>query len=690
MFLGDPRTFDNLKKLWGLCRDSKKPVLIWVGAGASSWLGYERWADLAERFHKAFLREDSGYMRIEAARELDAKDYPAVFQRCFGTNSQRYFSLLADTFGPRPARPVYERFLNALHQIEGVSIVTTNVDDALERSLSNFELVQRTDLSRTLTLISSRTPFIGKLHGTISSVKSTIFTTDDYSRLVNDESYIHVLHSLLTTCSAIFIGYSLRDQYLFELLAKTSKLLSLFGDGPHFLISPDGRLDLPESVNVIRYRTDLHTDHRSGILAIELIGRPRVEVERLSYDRSTNPKPQSAHFLSDFYPGGTWTVSNRIEVKGEDGRQSEMLIGPDWSREELPTVSSTAAYDLAVGLICFDRVFFPIDSVGRVHQLLGSESFWALASDDVLRFVRWEGFDGLMFWVPDSGFGHLVTGKVANLSTMDVITRQLSPVAGKEADAALKFALLESKTSQIDLSGALNFADVCNGLFVSPATRSTLGLSEATPAGQIPRWAGAPAMRLVHIARVGATCQMLGLSSMKLMPGAAQIAQVAFSAIAGGILADEAASYVLAGEFGVVPEDAISNPSVWRAILAFRDTSVGSKLRDDVTRCLLANQGAEIVAAIDTSLHQALPPRLLKEARSAMSALLLASRIKLGVTPGIWSDASLRWNGPAAWRSRAQARLANYLRDHKLGPYDPCPCGSFEKVKYCCQAALEQ
>jgi hypothetical protein len=367
-----------------------------------------------------------------------------------------------------------------------------------------------------------------------------------------------------------------------------------------------------------------------------------------------------------------------------------MLIGPDWSREEIPTPFSTAAYDLAVGLICFDRAFFPIDCVGRVHQFLGSELFWILANEDVLRFVQWEGMDGLVFPVPNSGFGHLATGRIPTLTTMQMITRQLAPSPGMEADAAAKFALLESKTSPIDLSGTLNFADVCNGLFVSPKTRSTLGLSDATPAGQIPRWAAASALRLIHIARVGATCQMLGLSSMKLMPGAAQVAQVAFSAIAGGILANDAASYALTGQFEVVPEDAFSNPDVWKAILAFRETSAGSNLRDYVNKYLLANQGAEIVAAIDASLHQALPPRMLTDARRAMSALLLASNAELGVTPGIWSDVYERWNGPVAWRSRVRARLANYLRERKLGPYDLCPCGSYEKVKYCCQAALEQ
>lgn len=253
MFLADSRTFDSLKKLWGLCVGSRKPVLIWVGAGASSWLGFERWADLAERFHRVFVRTESGYMRLEAAHELGAHDYPAVFQRCRDASSQRYFSLLADTFGPpRQIKPVYERFLAALRQIKGASIVTTNVDEALERSLPDFELVQRSDLARTVTSVATRTPFIGKLHGTISSVTSTVFTTQDYASLVADGCYIEVLRSLLTTCSVVFIGYSLRDQYLFDLLARTSQLLSLFGDGPHFLISAEDRLELPESVNLIR------------------------------------------------------------------------------------------------------------------------------------------------------------------------------------------------------------------------------------------------------------------------------------------------------------------------------------------------------------------------------------------------------------------------------------------------------
>jgi hypothetical protein len=84
---------------------------------------------------------------------------------------------------------------------------------------------------------------------------------------------------------------------------------------------------------------------------------------------------------------------------------------------------------------------------------------------------------------------------------------------------------------------------------------------------------------------------------MKLMTGASQVAQVAFSAVAGGVLAQEAAAYTLSGQFGVIPEDAFAgDPQIWNSILAFRDSNEGTNLRSWVLKYLEANQGAEIAA----------------------------------------------------------------------------------------------
>jgi hypothetical protein len=192
----------------------------------------------------------------------------------------------------------------------------------------------------------------------------------------------------------------------------------------------------------------------------------------------------------------------------------------------------------------------------------------------------------------------------------------------------------------------------------------------------------------MQTARVGATCQKLNLSSMKLMTGTARLAEVAFSAVAGGVLANEAASYALTGEFGVVAETAFA-PEVWTAILRFRLTAAGTNLRAFVREQLEANQGAEIVASIDAGSRQAVPSRLLAEARGSMSALLMVRNRQIGVTPGILCDLYKLWDGPAAWMKRSKQGFEKFLRQNQLGPYDPCPCGSNEPVKFCCRATLD-
>jgi len=148
----------------------------------------------------------------------------------------------------------------------------------------------------------------------------------------------------------VFVGYGLRDQYLFNILAANDNALALFGDGPHFLITADERAHLPGSVKLIRYRTDQHTDHRSALLCLEALNRPRTDIESLNYVRPASDARESAYFLSDLYPSGTSTTQQRLQLTKDDGTTAESYIGPDWSIDELPDSTSTAAYDLAVGL----------------------------------------------------------------------------------------------------------------------------------------------------------------------------------------------------------------------------------------------------------------------------------------------------------------------------------------------------
>ncbi|HXA63599.1 MAG TPA: SIR2 family protein [Bryobacteraceae bacterium] len=690
MFSSDAATFDSLKKLWGLATVSnRKPLLIWVGAGASSWLGYERWEGVARVFHRSFIKSVASYRRVDANRALAREEFPTVFQLCYDADPQRYRSLLAGSFSPLPMKPVYTRFLDALTRIDGASLVTTNVDEMLERSLPGFELLQRSDISRAVDLLSSNTRFIAKIHGSISSIETVVFRNEDYQAIAKDQGFIECVKHLLDTCSVVFIGYGMRDQYLIELLSQTAAVHSLFGTGPHFLISTTLRPELPSSVNVVQYRTDFHTDHRSSILSLEVAARPRSETDSCGQPLA---KPslvlRSAHLLSDFYPAGTWTSGNMLALRDANGERTvQMIVGPDWVVGEIPPYA-TAAHDLAIGLICFDHVLIPLECIPRLFELVGGSLFETLLNEDVLQFIHWEGYDSVCLQSDQIGFGYLATG-ATKTEPLELIRRLFSAVPGREAEATALMSRIERKVTYVDLSGSRNFADICNGLFVSPATRAILGVSEATPAGRIPRWAAHPVLRVVQVARIGATCQRSKLGSMKLMAGAAKVAEIAFSAVAEGVLATEPGSYVLTGQYGVICENEFkAQPGVWDAIMQFRNQNSGMNFRKEILKLLRDNEAAEVIPAIDSSLRQMVPTDVLARSRLAMSSLLAANGID-HVVPAVWSDSTLLNSGTQIWRARTKQRFTTYLSNHGIGVYDLCPCGSFERVKFCCMASLE-
>src|ERR1022692_3327782 len=90
----DKQTLCSLRLLNDLVRLSAKPVLLWVGAGASAWAGYPLWGELAESFHRQFLKYEAGYNKAGGLQLLDAMQYPRFFQLCRDTQDTRYYKTL--------------------------------------------------------------------------------------------------------------------------------------------------------------------------------------------------------------------------------------------------------------------------------------------------------------------------------------------------------------------------------------------------------------------------------------------------------------------------------------------------------------------------------------------------------------------------------------------------------------------
>ena len=246
VFNDDLETKQALSALESLVGGRRRPLVVWLGAGASKWTGYPLWEDLADQMHGRFAREVGKYATETASSLLAEGAYPKVFEEMRKSDSALYFSLLTESFAFRQPTPVYQRMLHALRGIRPTYILTTNVDESLERHLPGPETVQRSDVERLPQLLGQRRAFICKLHGSISAVETLVFSARDYDAVQDDIRFVNALHSIFAECSVLFLGYGLRDEHVIEALGRGGSTHPLFGTGPHFMVMPEGSLRAPE------------------------------------------------------------------------------------------------------------------------------------------------------------------------------------------------------------------------------------------------------------------------------------------------------------------------------------------------------------------------------------------------------------------------------------------------------------
>jgi hypothetical protein len=206
----DQTTFVSLRELTRTVRESNKPLVLWVGAGASKWLDYPLWKELARDLRREFCKYVSGFDDEEALR-LIATDFPTFFQYCKGIDSSRYYRFLSNTFLPKPETLLYRRFVDSLAAVAPLYILTTNVDEALEQRFPTLGVFQRSDITGCVQQLNEKRPFIAKLHGSRSSIEGTVFTQSDYEAVKNDSPYQSTLKFIFTAATVVFLGYSISE-----------------------------------------------------------------------------------------------------------------------------------------------------------------------------------------------------------------------------------------------------------------------------------------------------------------------------------------------------------------------------------------------------------------------------------------------------------------------------------------------
>jgi hypothetical protein len=698
----DPESVLATRLLGNIIAAGTRPVVLWVGAGASRWLGYPSWKDLALQIRKTFFQRVANFDNDQAIALLNKQDYPAIFEMCRDLESAAYHKFLADSFLPRQQTGTYQAFVGLLGKISPLFIVTTNVDESLESVLPMCATVQRTDLTRCVDLLQRGIPFVAKLHGSISAVQSTVFTTSDYEALSADPSYLQPLKYIFTGCTVVFLAYGVRDGYVIRLLQENAKEMDLFGAGPHFLVTNDAA---PSStIRRIGYSLKIRPDHSAALCVLDHIIQAKAQTAHASAPISAKelsepenatvesvPTGKTAYYISDLVPPGLF---QEITARRED-TEIEASFGLGFAAEEVPLGAPSALHDITVGLICFDYVYLPSSALTQAIMLLGEQLFRELVAGGVVRFIHNVSQVGVMF-LPQEPIGSIASftgraeGGEETTPLSDVIRRSMSPVPGKEREAQELFTLIERQTVIYRRADEINVPSLIRGALLMPAVSRLLGIGDAILPAQAPRWLRYPYLRLGHLVQTGALCVEYGIQAAKVSFGGVQLTTAAFGVQPAQLYAESLASYASSGRYNsdlgaLVYQD----PSIVRRILRFRGQTEGESFRREIGQVLALGSGKELDVAVNAGLSRAIPTDILQRAHDKLLSLM-TERARVAAVPAVWGNVRYSDSITRNWRSRSEKLLLEICQTRGIGNNDACICGSGERLRLCCLAPLRR
>jgi len=700
----DPESILSARRLATIVASRGKPIVFWIGAGASKWLGYPSWRDLALDLRRKCFLSAVGFDNPRALRLIDKEDYPELFGMCHDIDPQLYRKTIADVFVPLPRTSVHKAFTEILAQIQPLYILTTNIDEALESTLSMCAVVQRSDLTRCVDLLQRKIPFIAKLHGSVSAIATAVFTTADYRSILAEGPYLQTLKSIFASCTVVFLGYGIRDAYVVKLLSENATEMEVFGAGPHFAVTNQ---DVPvKSVHKIRYVLRIRPDHSAALSVLDLIkqasseassvtveGAPQAssESEAATQKEGVVPANRTAYYISDLLP-----IQLFQEIKAqqrESGQEMEASFGLGFAPEELPFAPPTGLHDIAVGLICFDYLYLPFDALGHAAILLGEGLLRHLLNEDIVRFVYTIARVGVIFR-PGDAMGSLanVTGRGSDglepVPVRTMIRRALSPQAGKEQLADELFELIERRTIRYRRSDEINLPSLVRGALIMPAVSRLLGVGDAILPSVVPRWLRFPYLRLAHLVQTAVISSEYKIQAAKVCYGGVQLTSAAFGVQPAETLADHLASYACSGFYNSdLGNFLYQNPSLIAVILSFRGTSEGERFRRETGQVLASDSGREFNASVNAGLNRSIPEDILRKAHDKM-LMLMTESAKIAPVPAVWGSVLRSDSITAKWRARGRTILVELCKKAGIGKDDHCICGSGEKLRLCCLAPL--
>lgn len=232
-------------------------LTFFVGAGISKLSKYPDWKDLTNEF-----AEKLGLEKKDENSNYTNEEYLSIPQKYYYSirkNNEEYYKFIKKQLDRDDIEP------NMIHDLmlilKPASIITTNFDNLIEKSVSKQGLFYDVIASDSNVSNVKSSKFILKVHGDLNN-ENIVLKEEDYLNYSNNFKLIEtLLKSIFSTNTVIFIGYTLGD-YNIKLILNWVR--SLQGEGfrtPYFIYAGNkilSDLDMmyyqSRGLNIINYK----------------------------------------------------------------------------------------------------------------------------------------------------------------------------------------------------------------------------------------------------------------------------------------------------------------------------------------------------------------------------------------------------------------------------------------------------
>lgn len=229
-------------------KDFKTAPFLFIGSGFSRrYIGLEDWEGLLQKLCDDYLKDFKYYYSsansdLTKTASLMAEDFHEIWwsdvrfeeerqdantvSYMVDSSSALKFKISQYLMGKQTLHDSdLERELDELKKVPVDGIITTNWDDFIERLFPEYDvLIGQEDL------INSNLQEIGeiyKIHGSVSKINSMVLTNEDYNNFNRKNAYLAAkLLSIIIEHPIIFLGYSISDPNIIEILTSISECIS--------------------------------------------------------------------------------------------------------------------------------------------------------------------------------------------------------------------------------------------------------------------------------------------------------------------------------------------------------------------------------------------------------------------------------------------------------------------------------